>query len=65
MVFAMFMLRVGLRRQKLKPRPKSDMTLGIGLKFLQISMQIILTNLFLYYVTVILSITCRASSAVG
>ena len=65
MVFVMFMLGVSFCRLKLKPRPKSDLTPGIGLKFLQISMQIILTNLFLYYVTVILSITCRASSAVG
>ena len=31
MVFVIFMLGVGLIRQKFKPRPKSDLTLGIGL----------------------------------
>ena len=32
MVFVLFMIRVGLIRQKLKLRPKSDLTLGIGLE---------------------------------
>ena len=60
----MFMSGVVFCRQKLRPRPKSDMTLGIGLEVLQISWQVILMNLFWYYVTVILSITFRDSAAV-
>ena len=65
MVFVIFMLGVGLRRQKLKPRPKSDLTLGIGLEVWQISWQVILLNLFWYSVTVISLITSHASAVVG
>ena len=61
----MFMLGVGLRRQKLKTRPKSDLTLGIGLEVWQISWQVILLNLFWYSVMVISPITCCASVFVG
>ena len=64
MVFVIFMLGVVLVRQKLKPRPKSDMTLGIGLEVLQISWQVILLNLFWYSVTVISPITRHASAVV-
>ena len=59
------MLGVGLRCQKLKPRPKSDLTLGIGLEVWQISWQIILLNLFWYSVTVISPITGRTSAVSG
>ena len=65
MVFVMFMLGVGFRSKTIKPRPNSDLTLGIGLEVLKISWQVILMNLFLYYVMVISPITCRASAAVG
>ena len=65
MVFVIFMLGVGLRRQKLKPRPKSDLTLGIGLEVWQISWKVILLNLFWYSVMVISPINCCASYYVG
>ena len=52
-------------RQKLKPRPKSDLTLGIGLEVWQISWQVILLNLFRYSVTFISPISCRVSAVVG
>ena len=45
----MFTLVVGFCRQILKPRPKSDLTLGIGLEVWQISWQVILLNLFLVF----------------
>ena len=65
MVFVMFMLGVGLRRQKLKPRPKSDLTLGIGLEVWQISCQVILLNLLCYHLTVISPITHLALAVFG
>ena len=51
-------------RQKLKPRPKSDLNLGIGLELWQISWEVILLNLLWYSVAVISTINCRASAVV-
>ena len=65
MVFVVFMIGVGFCRQILKPRPKSDLTLGIGLEFLHISWKVILMNLLWYSVAVISPITCHASATVG
>ena len=65
MVFVMFILGVDFCRQKLKPRPKSDLTLGIGLEVCQIPWKVILLNLFWYSVTIISPITRRPSDVVG
>ena len=59
------MLGVFFCRQKLKPRPTTDLTLGIGLEVWQILWQIILLNLFWYSVTVISPITCHTLTVVG
>ena len=65
MVFFVFMLGVDFCRQKLKPIPKSDLTLVIGLEVWQISWPVILLNLFWYYWTIISPITRRPSAVVG
>ena len=61
----MFMLGVRFCRNKLKPRPNSDLNLGVGLEVWQISWQVILLNLFWYYVTFNSPITCRTLAIIG
>ena len=61
----MFIFVVGFCRQKLKHKPKSDLTLGIGLEVWKISWQAILLNLFWYSAAVISPITRRPWAVVG